>query len=124
MTILVEPLGGERYTVTVQEDGGSSAHEVTVTAAHVERYAPGTPPETLLDASFRFLLEREPQASILARFDLPVIEHYFPDYPVADSELPLSPAPVRRRSTAAAIAAVTSSTRRAPSMRRNVWRSW
>ena len=26
-------------------------------------------------------LRAKPQASILARFDLPVIEHYFPDYP-------------------------------------------
>ena len=74
-------MGGERYTVTVEENESSSVHEVTLTAAHVERYAPGTPPETLLDASFRFLLEREPKEAILARFDLPIIERYFPDYP-------------------------------------------
>ena len=29
----------------------------------------------------RCLLEREPKESILARFDLPVIERYFPEYP-------------------------------------------
>jgi len=65
----------------VEEGGGASAHEVTATAAEVDRYAPGTAPEALVEASFRFLLEREPKESILARFALPVIERYFPEYP-------------------------------------------
>lgn len=30
--------------------------------------------------SFRFLLEREPNTSILSSFDLPVIGRYFPEY--------------------------------------------
>ena len=30
--------------------------------------------------AFRFLLEREPPESILSRFDLTVIERYFPNY--------------------------------------------
>ena len=34
-----------------------------------------------LAASFRFLLAREPKESILSRFELPVIERYFPEYP-------------------------------------------
>jgi hypothetical protein len=34
-----------------------------------------------LQASFEFLLEREPASSILSRFALPVIERYFPEYP-------------------------------------------
>jgi len=34
----------------------------------------------LLRASFEFLLAREPNTSILRRFDLPVIGHYFPEY--------------------------------------------
>jgi hypothetical protein len=54
---------------------------VTVTADHIERYAPGAAPERLLKASFEFLLEREPKESILSRFELPVIERYFPEYP-------------------------------------------
>ena len=45
------------------------------------RYAPGTTPERLLEASFEFLLEREPASSILSRFALPEIERYFPEYP-------------------------------------------
>ena len=36
------------------------------------RYAPDATPEELLDASFRFLLEREPKEAILGRFELPI----------------------------------------------------
>jgi hypothetical protein len=35
----------------------------------------------LHEASFEFLLEREPASSILSQFALPVIERYFPEYP-------------------------------------------
>ena len=80
-TIHVAHIQGSIYCVTVEEASGSSSHEVTVQPSDVARYAPGTTPEALLEASFRFLLEREPKDSILTRFDLPVIERYFPDYP-------------------------------------------
>jgi hypothetical protein len=69
------------YTVVVEDGGSRTRHEVTVTAADVARYAPGASPERLLEASFAFLLEREPKESILSRFKLPVIERYFPEYP-------------------------------------------
>ena len=36
--------------------------------------------EQLIAFSFDFLLAREPGTSILARFELPVIAHYFPEY--------------------------------------------
>lgn len=58
-----------------------TSHEVTVTPEDIARYAPGSTPERLLQASFEFLLEREPASSILSRFALPVIERYFPEYP-------------------------------------------
>jgi hypothetical protein len=34
----------------------------------------------LVETSFKFLLERESNTSILSRFDLPIIERYFPEY--------------------------------------------
>ena len=71
---------GALYRVTVSDEHGESTHHVTVTAADVTRYVAGATPEQLLEASFQFLLEREPRASILSRFELPVIERYFPDY--------------------------------------------
>ncbi len=33
-----------------------------------------------MEKSFEFLLDREPNTSILGRFDLPVIGQYFPEY--------------------------------------------
>jgi len=78
----IERTRGAEYRVTVEERGATTSHVVTVTAQDVARYAPeGTSPEQLLDASFRFLLEREPPSSILGAFSLPVIERYFSDYP-------------------------------------------
>lgn len=72
---------GSVYDVTVEDARGATSHEVTVSPSDVERYAPGATPEELLEASFAFLLEREPKESILRRFELPVIERYFPEYP-------------------------------------------
>ena len=79
-TIRVTHRSGSTYDVTVEDGGGSTHHEVTVWPSDIERYAPGAEPEALLEASFAFLLEREPKESILRRFELPVIEQYFPDY--------------------------------------------
>lgn len=69
------------FLVTVDDGEGRTSHLVTVMPSDVERYAPGSTPEELLEASFAFLLSREPKESILGRFDLPVIERYFPEYP-------------------------------------------
>ncbi|WP_447975050.1 hypothetical protein [Nitrospira sp. Kam-Ns4a] len=63
------------------EGASRTCHEVTATSADVARYGGGTSAEPLIRASFEFLLEREPQESILRRFALPVIERYFPEYP-------------------------------------------
>lgn len=71
---------GDVYLVTVAA-ARPSEHRVTVTADHLRTYAPaGVEAVQLMEASFRFLLEREPNTSILARFELPVIERYFPEY--------------------------------------------
>lgn len=78
--ISVESSGGAVYRVIVTQGRSETRHEVTVTAQDVARYAPGSTPERLLEASFEFLLEREPASSILPRFALPVIERYFPEY--------------------------------------------
>ena len=36
--------------------------------------------EELVKESFEFLLEREPKEAILKRFNLILIQHYFPEY--------------------------------------------
>ena len=79
--ISVESSGGTTYRVVVTQGGAETTHDVVVTPEDVARYAPGATPERLLEASFQFLLQREPASSILSRFALPVIERYFPEYP-------------------------------------------
>jgi len=76
----ISNVGESKYRITVHEGSSSTEHEVTVTDADVQRYAPGATVEHLLEASFEFLLEREPKESILSSFALPVIERYFPEY--------------------------------------------
>ena len=68
------------YRVIVTDERGSSSHLVTVMPSDVEHYAPGATPEELLQAAFAFLLAREPKEAILAQFELPVIEQYFPEF--------------------------------------------
>jgi hypothetical protein len=72
---------GDLWRVGIREGSGATEHEVRVTERDRKRLAPDAPVERLLEASFRFLLEREPKESILPRFDLPVITRYFPEYP-------------------------------------------
>jgi hypothetical protein len=71
---------GQVFDVTVDDGRGTTRHEVTAWPSDVARYAPGAAPEALIEASFRFLLEREPKEAILRTFELPVIERYFPEY--------------------------------------------
>jgi hypothetical protein len=78
---------GDDWTcdVTVDVEGGpTTRHTVTVAAADLARLDPGArDPHLLVDKSFRFLLEREPNTSILRTFDLMVIARYFPEFEAA-----------------------------------------
>ncbi len=78
--IAVEQAGGSTYRVTVTDGGSTTTHEVTVGPAEVEALG-GATPESLINASFRFLLDREPKESILSQFELSAIARYFSDYP-------------------------------------------
>lgn len=68
------------FEVTVREGSGKSHHEVTLAREDHERLAPTHEPDHLVEASFEFLLEREPKDSILSSFELPVISRYFSEY--------------------------------------------
>lgn len=81
-TIRVTPLNQTTYRVEVMEKDSTTVHEVTASSADVSRYGDGATAERLITLSFEFLLEREPKESILRSFALPVIAHYFPEYPV------------------------------------------
>ena len=81
----------DRIVVSVRESGDGHVAEVTVhdqeTTTHrvrvsrFERERYGTEDVAdLVRRSFEFLLEREPNGSILREFDLSTIERYFAEY--------------------------------------------
>lgn len=77
--------GGGQWTceVVVERGRRRTEHTVTVLPASLARWGKGFEKqdvEGLVRRSFEFLLEREPATSILRRFDLSVIETYFPEY--------------------------------------------
>jgi hypothetical protein len=75
--------GGDplKFAVTVRDEKGETLHVVTMAPATYERLAGGKhTPVACVEAAFRFLLDREPKESILARFDMTVIAHYFPEF--------------------------------------------
>lgn len=70
-----------RCEVWIGDDPDATRHQVTVRDEDLLRLARvGTSVERVVEASFVFLLEREPRESILGQFDLPVIARYFPEY--------------------------------------------
>jgi hypothetical protein len=78
--IKVHHLSGDEYEVKV---GGTTqtTHRVTLRDADRQRLGgKDVSAERLVEESFRFLLEREPNTSILRTFELPLIEKYFPQY--------------------------------------------
>jgi hypothetical protein len=77
--ITIQASSGDEWIVTVKA-GATTDHRVRVIQADLDRFGAGRPAEDLLRESFRFLLEREPNTSILSSFDLPVIGRYFPEY--------------------------------------------
>ena len=77
--IAVKHSTGDEWVVSVH-GAATTHHRVLVTKADIERLSEGRSPEELLQESFRFLLERESNTSILSSFDLPLIGRYFPEY--------------------------------------------
>ncbi len=73
---------GWTCAVAISENGRVvTNHQVRVSAADLDRLAPGADdPAELVRASFDFLLERESPQSILRTFDLMEIARYFPEY--------------------------------------------
>ena len=80
MTILIKELSDEEFQVTVNAKN-STSHNVTLTDdAHKNLTNGKVNKKELIEFSFKFLLEREPNTSILSSFELSVISGYFPEY--------------------------------------------
>ena len=62
-------------------DRRTSFHKVTITDKHHKDLTGGFISKIqLLEKSFEFLLDREPNTSILTNFEIQVISNYFSDY--------------------------------------------
>ena len=80
MTISITTKDQDTFSVTVT-GGSTTTHTVTISDQIHSKLTDGKiSKETLLETSFVFLLQREPNTSILAKFKLEVISQYFPDY--------------------------------------------
>jgi hypothetical protein len=78
--ISVRHLSGEQYEVRIKAET-ETTHQVTLRDTdRLRLVGEKLSGEKLIEESFRFLLEREPNTSILSSFDLPVIGKYFPKY--------------------------------------------
>jgi hypothetical protein len=64
-----------------------TSHVIRVSASDLERYGGGDVHD-LIRRSIEFLLDREPNTSILREFDLSTIERYFPEYAAAMKRAP------------------------------------
>ena len=82
MSISIKKLTDDVFQVTVA-DSMTTTHEVTVTDQSLTDLTENKMTKTqLLKFSFNFLLDREPNTSILSSFDINVISKYFSDYRV------------------------------------------
>ena len=80
MSLSIKKLSDDVFTVTVAETS-TTTHTVTITDQSLNDLTDNNVTKTqLLEFSFKFLLEREPNTSILSSFDIKVITKYFPDY--------------------------------------------
>ena len=80
MTILIKELSDEEFQVTVNAKN-STSHNVTLTDDTHQNLTNGkVSKKKLIEFSFKFLLEREPNTSILSSFELSMISTYFPEY--------------------------------------------
>ena len=80
MTISIIKQNDDVFTVKITSDL-STSHAVTVTDQSLADLTNNNVTKTqLLQFSLNFLLDREPNTSILSSFDINVISRYFSDY--------------------------------------------
>ena len=80
MSISIKKLSDDVFEVIVVETS-TTTHTVTVTDQRLnDLTGNNVTKRKLLEFSFKFLLDREPNTSILKSFDINVISRYFSDY--------------------------------------------
>ena len=80
MSVSIKKLSDDVFKVTVAKTS-TTTHTVTITDQSLTDLTDDNATKTqLLEFSFEFLLEREPNTSILLSFDIDVISKYFSNY--------------------------------------------
>ena len=78
--IKIQEINANTFHVTVEQTSVTK-HEVTLSDTYYHELTSGKiSKEALLKISFEFLLKHESNTMIMSRFDLPVINRYFPEY--------------------------------------------
>ncbi len=69
------------FKVRIEGPTGTTTHRISMSQDTYQDLCEGLiSPADCIDAAFRFLLDREPKESILASFDIRVINMYFSDF--------------------------------------------
>ena len=80
MSIFIKELSNNKFEIIVNKKL-ITKHTVLLTDEyHVSLTKKKISKKILLEYSFKFLLEREPNSSILSFFELNIISKYFPEY--------------------------------------------
>ena len=78
--ITVNSIDNTTFEVVV-EGASTTTHRVTVPHSYYKRLTKKrVAPDVLVEQSFKFLLQRESNTSILRSFELSEISQYFPEY--------------------------------------------
>ena len=80
MTILIKEISNKEFQVTVNTQNPSIHNVILTDDTHQSLTDVKVSKKELIEFSFKFLLEREPNTSILSSFELNVISGYFPEY--------------------------------------------
>ncbi len=79
--IEVEKENANEFLVIVDEKGSKTEYKVQLEDEYYQKLTKGNiTKEELIKRSFRFLLRKESKESILSKFNLRIIESYFPGY--------------------------------------------
>jgi|GEM_PF-297102 len=69
-----------RFDVVAEECDDQTEYLVSMGKDFYKSLDTKVEPWKVIEATFRFLLEREPKESILREFDITVVSHYFPEF--------------------------------------------
>ena len=80
MSIFIKELSDNKFEITVNKKL-TTKHTVLLTDEYYDSLTKKKiSKKKLLEYSFQFLLDREPNVSILSSFELNIISTYFPEY--------------------------------------------